>query len=347
MEAEDPPDSEAPPTAAPKRPISPPAREIFVRADEIDEAGADISAIALSDDAELQARVEARRAQDIARGPEEARPLANAVPGVGGGSRTGSTGAKSSPVRPILRREGSSNQPPPPPRQPPPPAPPAVTAGGSAGRTAQEGSQPRPAPAHHAPADSLSLAQLRELVAHLPSVEPPAYAYQPADTRGTAEELEEWFQYTAAERARLLDARKTAQTALDAHEFEPDEVSAEERRWTELPSAYQEAFLRACVEDVKRGEARGIVKGLECLAYVVMGAWSETAGAPAVPDPEEEGDFEPPDDRYLRALAQLRCIKSSAVLLCRLGAVEAIYGVLRAVSVSEQYVPVHRLQRCG
>ena len=70
-------DPNAPASAAPaaKRPLSPsPPREIFVRADEIDEAGADISAIALSDDDELQARVEARRAENLQRGPDESQP---------------------------------------------------------------------------------------------------------------------------------------------------------------------------------------------------------------------------------------------------------------------------------
>ena len=72
--------------------------EILVKADEVDEAGVDISTISTIDEDNLDAQIEARQKYDTTK------PLANAVPS----------------TRPILRREASA---PPPPKQPPPPAP--------------------------------------------------------------------------------------------------------------------------------------------------------------------------------------------------------------------------------
>lgn len=109
---------------------------IIVKADEVDESGADISTISPTDNtpSEFEARIETRRAQDAQVGGTP-RVLANAV----------ASPAKPS-TRPILRRERSA---PPPPQQPPPPAP----------------SQQRDAGA----TDSLSLQQLRRLVTDLPN----------------------------------------------------------------------------------------------------------------------------------------------------------------------------------
>ncbi|KAL9120268.1 MAG: hypothetical protein Q9187_003175 [Circinaria calcarea] len=75
-----------------------PQSQILVKADEVDEAGVDISTISTTDDGSLDAQIEARQKHNTTK------PLANAV----------------SSTRPILRREASA---PPPPKQPPPPAP--------------------------------------------------------------------------------------------------------------------------------------------------------------------------------------------------------------------------------
>ena len=123
--------------------------------------------------------------------------------------------------------------------------------------------------------------------------EPAAYAYAAADTRGLAEELEEWFQYSAGERAVLAGrgaGRRRGWTARRSTACRPRRPSAAgstcrrctRRRWREL------------VADVRAGaDGRAVVDGLEGVAYLVLGAWAETAGAAAVPDPEEEPDFEP------------------------------------------------------
>ncbi|KAL9633784.1 MAG: hypothetical protein Q9164_004495, partial [Protoblastenia rupestris] len=142
---------------------------IIVKADEVDEAGADISTISpqnASDESDFNARIESRRAQD-AQSVSSPKILANAVPSL------------PRPIsRPILRREGST---PAPPQQPPPPAPPQPREEGGNGT------------------DSLSLLQLRRLVSDLPKIEPTAYAYEHDETRTFPEELEEWFQYIEEE----------------------------------------------------------------------------------------------------------------------------------------------------
>lgn len=287
-----------------QRPGSPPAEEIIVRADEVDEAGADISTISANDDIDLQHRVEARRQQDL-QGSGSPRPLANAV----------SNATRPQIVRPILRREASA--PPPPPRQPPPPAP-----------SAQQNDD-------GGPSDSLSLAQLRDIVSNLPKIEPTAYAYSYEDTRSFAEELEEWFQYTVEDEELWVQARISFEEELDGSEHDPT-PSTPSRAWLNMSTEGREVFTKQLLEEAKSLDPIQSNKCLHSLVYLALGVWRETETAKCTADAEAEQDYEPPNEKFKRSNLQLRCIRESAHLLCRLGAVPLLFNLIRKLSDNDE-----------
>ena len=225
---------------------------IIVKADEVDEAGADISTISPthSSESEFTDRIETRRALDAQSGGSP-KVLANAV---------------SSPPRPlsrpVLRREGSA---PAPPQQPPPPAPP---------QNREEIGNAT---------DSLSLPQLKRLVGDLPKTEPTAYAYAYSETRSFPEEIQEWFQYSEQERHVLLKAKYTfLQTWEQAHSERP-ESSDKALEWTDVEEEDRAWFTQCALKALDSTLSASRIKSLECLSYVALGVWGDTAGV--------DGDF--------------------------------------------------------
>ncbi|KAG8531971.1 uncharacterized protein KY384_003607 [Bacidia gigantensis] len=218
---------------------------IIVRADEVDEAGADISTISpteTSSESDFNARIENRRAQD-AQPTGSPKILANAVP------------SPTRPLpRPILRREGSV---PLPPKQPPPPAP-----------NRQDPDEK--------PADSLSLQQLKKLMGDLPKLEPAAYAYEYEETRGLEEEVQEWFIYTEEERLILLKEKEVFEDRW--HEWVADDFEIEQANpsWIDVGDSERMQFVKIVVEDLESDDVASRVKSLGCLSYIALGAWDET-----------------------------------------------------------------------
>lgn len=282
---------------------------IIVKADEVDEAGADISTISPrnSSGAEFDERIESRRAQDAqARGSPKV--LANAVPS-----------PPKSITRPNLRRDGSATLPP---QQPPPPTPP----------------QQRDDPGNHT--DSLSLMQLRRLVTDLPKLEPVAYAYEYEDTRAFPEELEEWFQYTEEERHSLLKAKQTFEEKWEQAQASRHDPSNKALEWTEVGSADRESFLIGSLQALSNSETSTRVKILECISYIALGVWGETAGLVVENDSPSvyKGDTKPSDSRYNKSKSQLNWIYDGANLLRKVGAIRYLIDVLRKFCESDQSV---------
>ena len=261
---------------------------IVVKADEVDDAGADISTISPTDDANFGALIEARRAQDAK--PGNPKTLANDVPGV-----------RKPPPRPILKREGST---PLPSQQPPPPAPPQND--GDLG----------------AATDSLSLLQLRNLVRDLPKLEPTAYTYEHTDTRSLPEELEEWFQYTAEEKESLLGAkrvfegkwRQAMRSGQNGHPLS----------WTEAQPRDREDYICKLAQDVSSCDKHDREGSLQCLTYISLGIWGETAGLQTqeygLDDAKEDSDVddEASNKLFFRFSLQLQSIRQAAELFCKL-----------------------------
>lgn len=276
---------------------------VIVKADEVDEAGADISTIVPNDstDAEFNKRIETRRAQDAEGGSP--KTLANAVP--------------SPPkwwARPGLRRNGSAVPPP----QEPPPDPP----------------QQREEPAK--PTDSLSLIQLKRLVTDLPKFEPTAYAYEYQDTRAFPEELEEWFQYTEEDKYTLLRAKQTFEEKWRQSQV----IGGDGLGWTSVKQLDRERFVVGAINAVMSSEIIIRVRVLECLSYIVLGAWSETAGLrgeiPAINS--SESITKELNGRYGRSRVQLDWICDGANLLCENGAVPLLFHQLKRVCELDECV---------
>lgn len=280
---------------------------IIVKADEVDESGADISTISPTDapEAEFTERIESRRAHDA---QSSTKTLANAVP--------------SPPKvanRPILRREGSA---PPPPQQAPPPTPP-----------------PRQEEQRN-PTDSLSLLELKKLVTDLPKLDPTAYAYDYSETRSFPEELEEWFSYTEEERYMLLRANQSFDEKWEQAQAEQPVSSDKALQWQDVTREDRESFLVGAIQALQNPEISSRVKSLECLSYVALGVWGDTAG---VEKEDQISDRMTADQKWLdssntKPKLQLKWISNGTRMLCELNAVQKLVDVLIRLWESEQSV---------
>ena len=272
---------------------------IIVKADEVDEAGADISIISPICDAsesEFNARIESRRAQD-ALPSGSPKQLANAV----------DSPPKAS-SRPILRREGST---PAPPKQLPPRPPP---------------------PAQEEPSngtDSLSLGQLKKLVTDLPKLEPTAYAYKYSETRSFPEELQEWFPYRTLPYGLYLVTR--AKESFEGQWGDQwTDCPDKEVDWTVSDEVEKEKFFHWALNALDDPDLGIRVYGIECLSYIALGVWGETAGA----DLEGDGPTLLPEDKdwldsqTTKPQAQLQWIVRGAEMLCRYGVIKKLLDML-------------------
>ncbi|MCJ1381036.1 Factor arrest protein 11 [Xylographa soralifera] len=283
------------------------SEEIIVRADEVDETGADISTISPTDGGDFEARVEARRQQDI-QSIGSPKILANAV-----------SSPPKPPARPILRRDGSGA--PPPPEQPPPPAP----------------------PSHEdAPlmADSLSLAELKNMVKDFPKSEAAAYAYEYEDTRTFPEELEEWFQYTAEDNNFLKSAKIAFTDTVANFDWKgrptPPTGIMGRFRWLGLPPELREIFVDHLLQDLSTLNSLVVTKNLECISYIAIGVPAETTWLEEDPLPDEEANYRPPNDKYRKTVGQLRYIRKTADTLCRAGAIQTLWDVFKTICENDK-----------
>ena len=281
---------------------------IIVKADEVDEAGADISTISPADgsESEFNARIESRRAQDAQAGGSP-KILANAVPN-----------PPKATSRPVLRREGSAPAPP----QQPPPNPP---------QSQEEPSNPT---------DSLSLLQLRRLVTDLPKLEPTAYAFEYSETRSFPEELQEWFSYTEEERYMLLQAKETFNEKWEQSQAERANPPQRVLGWTSVESDYRESFVVEAIKGLDNPELSFRVKNLECISYIALGVWGDTAGIDLAGG-EVDLSVEAKkwvDTQNTKPKLQLKWIMNGTRMLCNNGAVQKLFDVLRRLWESEQSV---------
>ena len=278
---------------------------IIVKADEVDEAGADISTISLADSspADFDERIESRRAQD-AQVKENPKILANAV--------------SSSPKRlhrPILRRDASGM------RSPLPPAPQRDEPGNAT--------------------DSLSLIQLKRLITDLPKLERTAYAYEYEDTRSFPEELEEWFQYTEEERYTLLRAKSTFEEKWNHAQATSVDPSQPALSWSEAGLVAQQEFVVHAVQGLASLDISVRVKSLECLSYIALGVWGETAGCDSRnrESHADGGGIKPLENEYKQSRIQIEWMFRGTELLCGSDAVKSLMDVLERYCVDGKLVP--------
>ncbi len=217
-------------------------------------------------------------------------------------------GIAAAPRRPPMKRESST---PAPPVQPPPATP------GAGNRTGQ-------APE---PTDSLSLMQLKRIVAELPKNEPMSYAYEYADTGSFEEEIDEWFSYGTTENNRISRAKI---------QFGTRWRSFSQKTWTEEPWGRKKEFVKREVEGLagKKGDnARR--KAVARLMHVALGVWEESAGigkslSLTIDHEQNKRDGEP-QVRSQATKCQIDAMKDGVRLVAETGGVRAVFDTMRKI----------------
>lgn len=260
----------------------------FVKADEIDQTGTDI--IPVSDDQLMEEVVEGLR-------QEQASQSNSAV------SNEAPPQVEKAPRRPELRRDVAA--PPPPPLQPPPPAP------------VQQNPERL--------SDSLSLAQLRQLVQEMPKIEQPAYAFEYADSQSFEEEIEEWFQYSEFDRAMLLGMRSSFESKWAA--FSESQENGSNASWIDTSDAERKLFINQVISRLRDREISVRIEALEILCYVVTGVWGCTAGKYVDDDQEDAASQSAAKDSTLKSL-QLRWIENNVSLVHDCSGIQSLFECL-------------------
>lgn len=220
----------------------------FVKADEVDQTGTDISPV--PDDQLMEEVVEGLRQERVSQNaPSEP---------------SGIPPQAEKPRRPELRRETAA---PPPPMQPPPPAPGQQTMDKSPG--------------------SLNLEQLRRIMQEMPRIEQPAYAFEYADAQPFVEEIEEWFQYNEFDRVILVGMKSSFDhqwlVSSDSGQSSGDVPSS----WTDTSDAVRKNFMQRMLRDLTDDDLYSRIEALEAICYLLTGVWGITAKR-AVPEYPED-----------------------------------------------------------
>lgn len=201
------------------------------------------------------------------------------------------------PLRPLLVRNASQPPPPavpPPPNQPPPPP---------------TGNAPPP------PSDSLSLAQLRRIVAEFPKADPVAYDFTYEDMGPIEEEIDEWFVYQASQWVRLDAAQK-------AFELQWAQDFGAEKSWFQVDEQARTKFVADAIAGLSSNEIKDRLACLNILVYIILGRWTQTAGGGSTAAPKDE------KARSASTEAQLAAMKDGACLVGR-GGVAILWDALR------------------
>ncbi|KAF1811150.1 N1221-domain-containing protein [Eremomyces bilateralis CBS 781.70] len=227
--------------------------------------------------------------------------------------------------RPGMRR----NQSVPAPHQPPPPPPPQPV-------ERHAGNTPITTP----DTSSLSLQQLRNLVAEFPKIEVTPYAFIYSDAASLPEEIEEWFSYGTEESDMLLRAEtafmhdwKEHNGSVQVNGFEY-ELGA--RNWTSSSPAKRLGFLEKIMQKLKRveGDIEKLfgLADLDTLLYLVLGCWHETAGLQRSGDSspsDEKRKFMGPSQTFAKSTVQIDWIKANVQMLLDVEGLQTVFEISR------------------
>ncbi|KAI9711904.1 MAG: hypothetical protein M1812_007058 [Candelaria pacifica] len=287
----------------------------FVKADEIDETGADIT-ISQSIEDPNNAGFAENRSIDV--------PLALSKPKDEAERPTPMTRIVV-PARPQPRRESSA--PVPPLQLPPSPS-----------------AQPEREMSNAT--DSLSLMQLKKIVAEMPRGEATAYAFTYEDTAPLAEELEEWFIYSDEEREGLLHGRQTFEQAWEKYISRHTPKEPHGRSWIDVDGALRRKFVVQEVAGLEDPDVKRRGASLEALLYIGLGLWYETAGVEEcgsedTKEPNEEAEMSHGNSRHPRSARQLKWITIGVEAIYDGMGVQAIFDVLRGACLRELSVELN------
>lgn len=197
---------------------------------------------------------------------------------------------------------------------------------------------PQISPDANNPADSLSIAQLKKLVADIPREEQAPYAFTYEDTGSFQEEVEELFSYTVEEQSHLLQARSiflqrwTEFGVSDEEGGESDTI-----RWTVADEALKKKFLTAVKSDLASDQAH---HALMVLVYLALGCWYDTALQETKPVRKRRSSKH---DTYRAAEArrfstsetQVSTMKKNIHLIAEEVGVQAIFDAFRRACLDE------------
>lgn len=252
-----------------------------------------------------------------------------------------------SPARPLLLREQS--QPPPPeeqsqqpqqqqqqqqqqqPWQPAaPPAPsssphpyaPPSPAANAPGQEQQQQPQQQQGQGQ-APQDSLSLAQLRRIVAEFPRTEPIAYDYVYTDMGPVEEEADEWFLYNFWQWVRLNAADRAFHGAWGRL---VQQQHGEADQWEGMDAAAREAFVKTLLGALSSQDKAVKVEAVGALVYLVLGRWTESlrGASVTVPSGRAAGKM-----RSAATKVQLLAMREGVKVLAQCGGLPAVWAALK------------------
>ncbi|KAL0465670.1 hypothetical protein QR685DRAFT_609928 [Neurospora intermedia] len=208
------------------------------------------------------------------------------------------------PARPALHRNQPSAPPPAAPSNPPPPVPSGAGSGNANNASAQ-------------PQDSLSLAQLRRIVAEFPKSEPIAYDYVYTDVGPIEEEVDEWFLYNFWQWVRLNTANRAFDSTWES-------MFGEDETWDSVGDDDRQRFVRNAVEQLQTStDKTARSETIGTLVYIVLGRWAETVKAASLPN------FADHKVRSAATKEQLDAMKAGVKLLAECGGIPPMWDALR------------------
>lgn len=198
------------------------------------------------------------------------------------------------------------------------------------------------------PQDSLSLAQLRRIVAEFPRPEPMAYDYVYTDMAPLEEEVDEWFMYNFWQWVRLNAANRAFYSAWGRLFPPPSPAGADSGKgsggnnnnnpappkWDRADGEGEEEaaerkriFVRALLEGFKSSDRIARAEAIGAVVYLVLGRWTETVKAAGVLGTAVlEGKA-----RSAATPQQLEAMKEGVRLVAECGGLDLVWQALRAV----------------
>ncbi|KAK2065615.1 N1221-domain-containing protein [Colletotrichum caudatum] len=196
-------------------------------------------------------------------------------------------------ARPSLQRNSSAPSPVPAPApDPPAPMPPAPS------------DQPQPT-------DSLSLLQLRRIVAEFSRGEPVAYDFVYNDMGSHDEEIDEWFVYQFWQWVRLNAAQRAFEWKWQ-HEYDVQST------WEETEYQTKIKFTQDALDGLQAKDPAQRSASIGKILYLVLGRWGDTS------TPATVGDR-----RSAASASQLEAIRSSIAFLTSLNGIAIVWEALQ------------------
>jgi hypothetical protein len=201
------------------------------------------------------------------------------------------------------------------------------------GQQQQQQQQQQPVPP---PQDSLSLAQLRRIVADFPrSSEPVAYDYVYSDTSALEDEIDEWFMYNFWQWVRLNAANRAFHSAWarlfpesdPAVGWDDDDVGGGggEEQQQQQGKHRRVVFVRRVLEGISGADRIERAEAVGAMVYLVLGRWTETVkAAGTLPSAVLEGKA-----RSAATGVQLQAMKEGVWLVAECGGIEIVWEALK------------------